>query len=128
MKQYQTGKQFSFCLHIYSLLIRIRSTDYWLAVLLSKNKEDLFMKVTNQKVERQRQKLQQEYEKNELEIQQLRNRQTVLLNQKRAEERKIRTHRLIEQGAVLESLLPKVKDMTAEEVKAFLMPVVDLLE
>ena len=86
------------------------------------------MKLTNQKLERQRQKLQQEYEKNELEIQQLRNRQKVLLNQKRVEERKIRTHRLIEQGAVLESLLPKVKDMTAEEVKAFLMPVIDLLE
>ena len=48
------------------------------------------MKLTNQKFEKQRQKLQQ--------------------------------------GAVLESLLPKVKDMTAEEVKVFLMPVVDLLE
>lgn len=86
------------------------------------------MKLTNKKFEKQCQKLQQEYKKNELEIQQLRNRQKVLLNQKRAEERKIRTHRLIEQGDVLESLLPKVKDMTAEEVKAFLMPVVDLLE
>ncbi len=86
------------------------------------------MKLTNKKFEKQRQKLQQEYKKNELEIQQLCNRQKVLLNQKRAEERKIRTHRLIEQGDVLESLLPKVKDMTAEEVKAFLMPVVDLLE
>lgn len=86
------------------------------------------MKLNNQKFEKQRQKLQQEYEKNELAIQQLHNRQKVLLNQKRAEERKIRTHRLIEHGAVLESLLPKVKDMTTEELKVFLMPVVDLLE
>lgn len=86
------------------------------------------MKLTNNKVERQYKKLQQEYEKNKLEIQQLRNRQKVLLNQKQAEELKIRTHRLVEQGAVLESLLPKVKDMTAEEVKAFLIPVIDLLE
>ena len=86
------------------------------------------MKLTNQKFEKQRQKLQQEYEKNELKIQQLHNRQKVLLNQKRAEARKISTHRLIDQGAVLESLLPNVKDMTAEEVKVFLMPVVDLLE
>jgi len=86
------------------------------------------MKFVNQKFEKQRQKLHQEYERNELEIQQLHNRQKVLLNQKRAKERKIRTHRLIEHGAVLESLLPKVKEMTAEEVKAFLMPVVDLLE
>ena len=86
------------------------------------------MKLTNQKFEKQRQKLQQDYERNELELQQLRNRQKVLLNQKRAEERKIRIHRLIEHGAVLESLLPKAKEMTAEEVKAFLMPVVDLLE
>lgn len=72
------------------------------------------MKLTNQKFEKQRQKLQKEFEQNELEIQQLHNRQKVLLNQKRAEKRKMRTHRLIEQEAVLESLLPKVKDMTAE--------------
>ena len=82
------------------------------------------MKLNNQKFEIQHRKLQQEYEA----IQQLRNRQKALLNQNRAEERKIRTHRLIEHGAVMESLLPKVKDMTAEEVKAFLMPVIDLLE
>lgn len=86
------------------------------------------MELKNPKLERQYQKLHQEYVKNELRIQQLRNRQEVLLNQKRAEERKIRTHRLIEHGALLESLLPKVKDMTAEEVKDFLMPVIDLLE
>ncbi len=86
------------------------------------------MKLNNQKFEIQHRKLQQEYEKSAEAIQQLRNRQKALLNQKRAEERKIRTHRLIEHGAVMESLLPKVKDMTAEEVKAFLMPVIDLLE
>lgn len=54
------------------------------------------MKLNNQKFEIQHRKLQQEYEKNAEAIQQLRNRQKALLNQKRAEERKIRTHRLIE--------------------------------
>jgi len=73
-------------------------------------------------------RLEKEYQKNAEQMQKLRNRQKVLLSQKRAEERKIRTHRLIEHGAVLESLFPAVQTMSAEEVKAFLMPVVDLLK
>lgn len=54
------------------------------------------------------------------EIKQLENRQKILLNRKHKEERRERTHRLIEQGAILESLFPEVAAMSGEEVKAFL--------
>lgn len=54
------------------------------------------------------------------EIKQLENRQKILLNRKHKEERRQRTHRLIEQGAILESIFPEVAAMTGEQVKAFL--------
>ncbi len=54
------------------------------------------------------------------EIKQLENRQKILLNRKHKEERRERTHRLIEQGAILESVFPEVAAMTGEQVKAFL--------
>lgn len=56
----------------------------------------------------------------EAEIKQLENRQKILLNRKRNEERRQRTHRLIEQGAILESIFPEVAAMTGKQVKAFL--------
>ena len=43
--------------------------------------------------------------KAEEEIRQLQNKRRKLLNQQKSEERKARTHRLIERGAILESLL-----------------------
>lgn len=54
------------------------------------------------------------------EIKQLENRQKILLNRKHKEERRERTHRLIEQGAILESVFPEIATMTGEQVKAFL--------
>ena len=54
------------------------------------------------------------------ELKQLENRQKILLNRKHKEERRERTHRLIEQGAILESIFPEVTAMTGEQVKAFL--------
>lgn len=54
------------------------------------------------------------------EIKQLENRQKILLNRKHKEERRERTHRLIEQGAILESIFPEIAAMTSEQVKAFL--------
>ena len=57
----------------------------------------------------------------EKEICQLQNRQKILLNKKANAERKARTHRLIERGAILESVFPAVAAMTGEEVKAFLL-------
>jgi hypothetical protein len=53
-------------------------------------------------------------------IRQLENRQKILLNRKADAERKARTHRLIERGAVLESVFPEVVAMTGEQLKAFL--------
>lgn len=56
----------------------------------------------------------------ETELKQLENRQKILLNRKHKEERRERTHRLIEQGAILESVFPEIAAMTGEQVKAFL--------
>ena len=61
-----------------------------------------------------------EQEKVIKEIQQLENRQKILLNKQRNEERKARTRRLIEHGAILEGVFPAVAAMTGEEAKAFL--------
>ena len=57
----------------------------------------------------------------EKKIGQLQNQQKILLNRKRTEERRERTHRLIERGAILEAVFPSVADMEGEEVKAFLI-------
>ena len=62
-----------------------------------------------------------EQEKVIKEIQQLENRQKILLNKQRNEERKARTRRLIEHGAILEGVFPAVTAMTGEEVKALLV-------
>ena len=62
-----------------------------------------------------------EEQKIEKEIDQLQNRQKILLNRKRTEEHRARTHRLIGRGAILESVFPAVVEMEGEEVKAFLI-------
>ena len=53
-------------------------------------------------------------------IHQLENRQKILVNRKADAERKARTHRLIECGAILESVFPEIIPMTSEQVKVFL--------
>lgn len=58
--------------------------------------------------------------KAEEEIRQLQNRKKKLLNQKKAEERKIRTHRLVERGAILESLLEQPERYENEQIKGLL--------
>ena len=63
----------------------------------------------------------QEEQQVEKKIGQLQNRQKILLNRKRSEEHRARTHRLIERGAILEAVFPAVVDMEGEEVKAFLI-------
>ena len=60
-------------------------------------------------------------QKVEKEIEQLQNRQKILLNRKRTEEHRARTHRLIGRGAILEGVFPAVVEMEGEEVKAFLI-------
>ena len=63
----------------------------------------------------------QEEQQVEKKIGQLQNQQKILLNRKRTEERRERTHRLIGRGAILEAVFPSVADMDGEEVKAFLI-------
>ena len=63
----------------------------------------------------------EEKRKVETELRQLQNRQKILLNKKANAERKARTHRLIERGAILESVCPAVAARTGEEVGAFLL-------
>ena len=65
--------------------------------------------------------LEEERNKVTTELRQLQNRQKILLNKKTNEERKARTRRLIERGAILESVFPAVAAMTGEEVKTFLL-------
>ena len=57
----------------------------------------------------------------EKKISQYQNRQKILLNRKRSEEHRARTHRLIGRGAILEGVFPNVVEMEGEEVKAFLI-------
>jgi hypothetical protein len=57
----------------------------------------------------------------EKKIAQYQNRQKILLNRKRSEEHRARTHRLIGRGAILEAVFPTVVGMEGEEVKAFLI-------
>ena len=55
------------------------------------------------------------------EIRQLENRQKILENKQRNEERKARTRRLIERGAILEGIFPLAPALPGVEVKAFLI-------
>ena len=57
----------------------------------------------------------------EKKISQYQNRQKILLNKKRNEEHRARTHRLIGRGALLEAVFPAIVSMEGEEVKAFLI-------
>ena len=63
----------------------------------------------------------QEEQEVEKKIAQYQNRQKILLNKKRSEEHRTRTHRLIGRGALLEGIFPAVVEMEGEEVKAFLI-------
>ena len=73
-------------------------------------------------------KLKNQQEKVKTEIRQLENRQKILLNRKTDAERKARTRRLIEHGAILESIFPATATMTGEEIKAFLSAISRLTE
>ena len=62
----------------------------------------------------------QEPESVRKKIHQFENRQKILLSRKADAERKARAHRLIEHGAILESVFPEIISMTGEQIKAFL--------
>ena len=54
-------------------------------------------------------------------IRRLENRKKILENKHRNEERKARTRRLIERGAILEGIFPLASNLSGAEVKAFLI-------
>ena len=63
----------------------------------------------------------EEREKVLKEIRQLENRKKILENKQRNEERRVRTRRLIERGAILEGIFPLAPNLSSAEVKAFLI-------
>ena len=75
----------------------------------------------HQNITTQAEQKKDEREKVLKEIRQLENRQKLLENKQRNEERKARTRRLIERGAILEGVFPLAPDLSGEEVKAFLV-------
>ena len=54
------------------------------------------------------------------QIRQLENQKKRLMQEEKERERKARTKRLIERGAILESLIPEADGFTNEQIKAFL--------
>ncbi|MCL2671363.1 MAG: DUF3847 domain-containing protein [Clostridiales bacterium] len=54
------------------------------------------------------------------QIQQLENQRRKLLQEQKEQERKARTKRLIERGAILESLVSNADSYTNDQIKAFL--------
>ena len=59
----------------------------------------------------------------EKEIYQLENRQKILLNRIRQEERRARNHRLIQHGLILEGVFPAAINTDGETIKEFLIEV-----
>lgn len=66
-------------------------------------------------------KLKAEKSANLEKIRQLENQQKILLNRERDTGRRERTHRLIEKGAIIESIFPNTVTMSGEEFKVFLL-------
>ena len=69
----------------------------------------------------QRTELEKKKAQAEKEIYQLQNKQKILLNLLRKEERNARTSRLCRHGAILEGIFPAIVTMDGESVKAFLI-------
>mgnify|MGYP002540577710 CR=1 FL=1 len=61
--------------------------------------------------------------KAEEQIKQLNNKKKRLISEQKQDERKKRTKRLIERGAILESVIGSTSDFTNEQIKALLIEV-----
>ena len=70
--------------------------------------------------EKTREELQAEIEDGKKKIRQFENREKMLRQKLYKEERRTRSHRLIVRGAVFESIVPEVKNMSDEEAAALL--------
>ena len=69
----------------------------------------------------QRTELEKKKAQVEKEIYQLQNKQKILMNRLRKEERNARTSRLCRHGAILEGVFPAIATEDGESVKAFLV-------
>ena len=58
-------------------------------------------------------------------IKQLENQRRQLIQKHKADERKARTRRLIQRGAILEGFIPEPADYTEEQIQAFLKETLD---
>ena len=69
--------------------------------------------------EQELERLRRELAEAKKKVNQYRNQEKIILNKARDKERRNRTRRLIEHGAILENVFP-VRDMDGEELTAFL--------
>ena len=62
----------------------------------------------------------EQIEETKLQIAQYKNREKQLMQREKQEERKLRTRRLIERGAIIESIFSETASLTNEQFKVFL--------
>ena len=79
--------------------------------------------MANQTIMAQLEKCKSDSEKKQEEIKQLKNKERKLLAQQRNAEQRVRTRRLIERGAILESIHPSIISISNEELKTYLQRV-----
>lgn len=75
---------------------------------------------TLQEVKIEIENLEEEKESYERELQQLKNREKILIKQAKIKEQKKRNHRLIVRGVILESFIEGAEEKSNEEIKAIL--------
>jgi len=64
-------------------------------------------------------------EETKLQIAQYQNREKQLMQREKQEERKLRTRRLIERGAIIESIFSETASLTNEQFKKFLVQTIN---
>ena len=79
--------------------------------------------MANKNIVAQLEKHKSDIEKKQEEIKQLKNKERKILSTQRKAEQKIRTRRLIERGAILESINPSIISISNEELKTYLQQV-----
>lgn len=75
---------------------------------------------TLQELKTEIENLEEEKESYETQLQQLRNREKILIKQAKIKEQKKRNHRLIVRGVILESFIEGAEEKSNEEIKVIL--------
>ena len=81
------------------------------------------LQMANKNIVAQLEKNKSDIEKKQEEIRQLKNEERQILSTQRKAEQKIRTRKLIERGAILESVNPSILSISNEELKTYLQQV-----